>query len=160
MRGGIWVLGFFAALWSIAGILVEGLSPAWAVLPVAVSVGLLVWASRQSYPDEGGSARNVGRLVGIWSAIQGVAMFVTANVLVNMDRFWAVIPACVIIVGLHFLPLARGIPVRLYYATGAAMIAIGTIALVAPAWHLPLATGLGASIVLWLSVIGLVRQAR
>ncbi len=160
MRGGIWVLNIMAFVWVVAGVLLTGQPRWWLAVPAAVSVALLLWARRAAggapSPDSGD---HVGRVVGIWSAIEGVAIFVTANVLVNLHLPDAVMPAIAIIVGLHFFGLAKGIPVRLYYATGAALVAIGAIALAAPLWHMPLALGVTAAVVLWLSGVALVRSA-
>ena len=69
--------------------------------------------------------RSVGRIVGWASGLEGVAMFAAANIM-----NWAGCPtyficAGAVIVGLHFLPLARLLGVRLYYATGAALMALG-----------------------------------
>ena len=48
----------------------------------------------------------------------------------------------------RILPLARGIPMRIYYATGAALIDVGAIALLAPPFDPLLATGLMAGVIL------------
>jgi hypothetical protein len=160
MRGGIWVLNIMAFVWAAAGLYLTSHPLWWLVVPAAVSAALLVWAQRAlrevSPPATG---EHVGRVVGIWSAIEGVAIFVTANVLINMHRPDAVMPAIAIIVGLHFFGLAKGIPVRLYYATGAALVVTGIVALVAPPWHVPLALGVTAAVILWVSGIALVRSA-
>lgn len=159
MRGGVWVLNIMAFVWGAAGILVAHAPLWWMVVPAILSVASVLHAQRATHgqpPHVEGE--HVGRLVGIWTGIEGVAIFLAANVLINLHRPDAVMPAIAIIVGLHFLPLAKGIPVRLYYATGAALVAIGAVALVAPPWHLPLATGASAALVLWLSSAALVRE--
>jgi len=160
MRGGIWVLNIMAFVWVAAGMLLTARPIWWLAVPAAVSAALLLWAqcaARDLPPPEGGE--HVGRVVGIWSAIEGVAIFVTANVLVNLHRSDAVMPAIAIIVGLHFFGLAKGIPVRLYYATGAALVVVGAIAVVAPPWHMPIALGVTAAVALWASGVALVRNA-
>lgn len=161
MRGGIWVLNIFAAVWSAGGI-IAGHGPVWlAVLAVAISVALLFWASRQSVgtdnPIEGS---HVGRVVGIASAIEGVAIFIVANVLGNMHLQAFLLPAVAIIVGLHFIPLARWIPVRIYYWTGAGLIAVGMAGIAVPEANRAIVTGIAAAIVLWLSGIRLARYGR
>jgi hypothetical protein len=161
MRGGIWVLNIFAALWVVAGILSNHL-PIWlAVIPIAVSGGLLLWASRQPVGTGAPVAGDhVGRVVGIATAVEGVALFLVANILINLHLPTAVIPAAVIIVGLHFLPLARWIPVLLYYRTGGALIAVGALGLLLPPSDRAMATGTAAALVLWASGIMLVRRRR
>lgn len=161
MRGGIWVLTIFAAIWGAAGIVV-GHGPVWlAVVPVAISVALLLWASRQPVgtgnPVEGD---HVGRAIGIATAIEGVAMFLAANILINLHMPTLLMPVFAIIVGLHFLPLARWIPVPLYYRTGGALIAVGLAASFLPPEHRAIATGIAAALVLWASGILLIRRGR
>lgn len=161
MRNGLWVLNVFAAIWGLAGIVV-GHWPLWlTILPLALSAAILFAASRLKLgPNDPAARARIGRLVGIWSAVEGVAIFVTANVLINLHRPTALMPAIAIIVGLHFLPLARGIPVRLYYATGAALIALGLAALSLPPFGRALVTGLGAALIMWTSAIVLLRRGR
>jgi hypothetical protein len=157
MRFGIGVLCVFAAIWGVAGVLVDKMPAAWTALPIAVSLTVLAYALR--HPDSRAEPRpHVGRLVGIWSGIEGVAMFVAANVLIATHHREALMPAFAIIVGAHFLPLARGIPVRLYYLTGAALVAVGIAGLLAPL-QVPLFVGASAAVILWASAIALARGA-
>jgi hypothetical protein len=161
MRGGIWVLNMMAAVWGVAAVMVGHASIWLVVVPVAISVALLLWSRRQSVgtgaPVEGD---HVGRVVGIATAIEGVAIFVVANVLMNMHLPTLVMPAIAIIVGLHFIPLARWIPVSLYYRTGAGLIVIGLATCFFPPEHRAVATGVAAALTLWLSGVLLVRQGR
>jgi uncharacterized membrane protein len=64
-------------------------------------------------------------IVGIASAAEGVAIFVTAMVLLNLGRRDLVVPAVAIIVGLHFLPLALWLPAPIFYIPAALLVAIG-----------------------------------
>lgn len=161
MRGAIWVLAVFAAIWGAAGVLVGHL-PAWlAIVPVAVSGGLLLWARGQSVgtgnPVEGD---HVGRVVGIATAVEGVAIFLVANVLINLHQPTALMPAIAVIVGLHFLPLARWIPVPVYYLTGGALVVIGLAAMLMPPGDRAIVTGFAAAAALWVSLLLLVRYGR
>jgi hypothetical protein len=157
MRFGIVVLCVFAAIWGAAGVLVGNRPEAWIALPIVVSAVVLTyaWGRPEAKVEKG---PHVGRLVGIWSGVEGAAMFVAANVLINTHHRDALMPAFAIIVGLHFLPLARGIPVRSYYLTGAALVAVGAIALLAPL-NGPLFVGVAAAVILWASAIALARGA-
>ena len=159
MRNALWVLCFFAAIWAVAGVLVDGAPTWWIGPPIVLSAAILIFALRRAGGRQE-SAPHVGRLIGIWSAVEGVAMFVAANVLVNLHLRQAIMPVFAIIVGLHFLPLARGIPARLYYATGAGLIVVGIAALMAPPWHLPLLVGGAAAAILWASAAASVLGAR
>lgn len=161
MRSGIWVLNIFAALWGVAGIMV-GQLPSWlAFLPVALSGALLLWASRQPIGTGNPVAGNhVGRVVGIATAFEVVAIVATEYVLIHLHLPTALMPAVVIIVGLHFIPLARWIPVPLYYRTGGALIGVGLLALLLPSSDRAIASGIGAALVLWASGIMMVRRGR
>ena len=161
MRGGIWVLSFFAAVWGVAGISV-GQMPMWlAVIPLGISGALLLWAHRQPV----GSAKpvgneHVGRIVGVATAVEGIAIFVTANILINLHLPTLLMPAIAIIVGLHFLPLARGIPAPLYYRTGGALIAVGLAAMLLSPPNRAIATGVAAALVLWASALAWILRVR
>lgn len=159
MRGGIWVLNIFAAIWFAVGATGAGLP--WAVLlvPLCISGALLGWGLRSAGVEP---SRNpdAGRLVGIWSGVEGVAIFVAVTVCQNIGARDAIVPVIAIIVGLHFLPLARGIPVPLYYATGSALVALGLGALLLPGPERMETTGLVAAVIMWISAAVLIRQAK
>ena len=159
MRGGIWVLNIFAALWFVVGAVGAGLPWGMLAVPAVISGALIGWGLRTTGAEPPRNP-NVGRLVGIWSAVEGVAIFIAANVCMNIGAHDAVVPAIAIIVGLHFLPLARGIPLPLYYATGAALAAVGLAALLLPGPERMGVTGLGAAAILWVSCVLLIRQAQ
>jgi hypothetical protein len=146
------VLNLFAALWAWAGLRLSGVAPGLCLVPVAVSLALLAWGWRGAglVPARG---KHVGKVVGLWTAMELVALFITANVLENVHRPDLLLPFGAIIVGLHFFPLARGIPVRLYHATGAGLVLTGLLGLVLPPFERPLAVGLGAAVVLWATAL-------
>lgn len=90
--------------------------------------------------------------MGIASAVEGVAIFAAVTVLVNLGRRDLIAPAVAIIVGVHFLPLARWFPAPIYYLTAALLVAVGMAG--AGVQNLParvLTVGIGAAAVLWLS---------
>ena len=115
------IMGVFGAVWWIIGVTAYGRAavPLYGVgLVIAAAIIVTAWwrrsRSRSPSPEE---ERRQGRLVGIASAVEGVLIFLAVNVLVNVKRPDLIAPAAAIIVGLHFLPLARWLPARLYYAT-------------------------------------------
>ena len=157
MRVAILVLCMFAAIWGVAAVLVDNMPTPWIALPVAVSAVVLVYALR-SPSSKTKPGAHVGRLVGIWSGVEGAAMFVAANLLISSHHREALMSVFAMIVGAHFLPLARGIPVRLYYLTGTALVAVGIAGLLAPL-QVPLFVGASAAVILWASAIALARGA-
>ena len=161
MRAGIWVLNIFAALWAVAAIVVGHLPTGLAILPIAISVVLLMWGSRQPIgtgnPIQG---NHVGRVVGIATGVEIVALIIASNVLLHLHLPSAVIPVSVIIVGLHFFPLARYIPVKTYYWTSGGLLVVGLVGLAFSPSQQGAASGFAASLVLWASGIALVRRGR
>jgi hypothetical protein len=153
------VLTVFAALWAWAALLFSGAAPGLNAIPIAVSLALLVsgWRASGVFPTRG---RHVGSVVGLWSGIEVVALVVSVNVLQHFQRADLMFPLAAIIVGLHFFPLARGIPVRLYYGTGAGLVAAGLVGLLLPAAQRPVAVGIGAALVLWATALAIVLQGR
>ena len=152
------VLCGFGALWAVGGLVALG-SPAWAWAgPVVLGAGVAAWCLRAAGALPARSRaerRRIARLVGVWSAVEGALIVGVDNVLANTGRVRDVLPATAVIVGLHFLPLARGIPQPAYYATGAALVALGVVglALADPyAWAL---AGFGSALVLWLASVGI-----
>lgn len=159
MRIALFVLAVFAALWAWAAIQFSGGAPGLVVVPIAISLALLAlgWRGSGMVPSRG---RHVGRVVGLWSAIEVAALLVTANVLENIDRGDLMMPLGAIIVGLHFFPLARGIPVRFYHVTGAGLVFAGLVGLLLPAGERPMSVGIGAALILWGTALVFVLRGR
>ncbi len=113
----------------------------------------------------------VGKRIGMWFGIVfgvEILLIALASILLSnfqLDRFIA--PAVALIVGIHFLPLARLFRVPAYYLTGALLSVLALIALGALLLGLPLAgsspynwslfVGLGATLVLWLTALYITR---
>ena len=159
VRIALLVLALFAAAWAWAAIELSGAPSSLVVIPVAISLALLAsgWRGSGLFPARG---RHVGKVVGLWSTIEVAALLVTANVLEHLHRADLMMPLGAIIVGLHFFPLARGIPARLYHATGAGLVFAGLIGLLLPAAERPLVVGIGAALVLWATALVIVLRGR
>lgn len=169
--GGIWALGCTSVF--------EGaLAPILFASSVAVT-GILLVASlslrraahrlprRRLEPAKAHRIRRRFRLVNIGQGLS-IGIVVFAGVLFGHPEW--VPAAIVLIVGLHFFPLATLFRAPLYYATGAALCLasgatpiLATLSGVAAAWQV--VPGLGAAIVLWTTsavavTIGLVSSRR
>ena len=152
--GAIIVMSAFAAIWWTISAAQSGRGSLMIYAFAIVISGLMValaWrhGGRSVAPEE---QRRRGRIVGIASAAEGVAIFAAVSFLVKLGRRDLIAPAVAIIVGLHFLPLARWFPAPLYYLTGAMLVVIGMAGAVVQ--DLPsriLTVGIGAAAVLWLS---------
>ena len=107
-----------------------------------------------------GRGPHAGKVVGLWSTIEILALVVTANALEYVHRADLMLPAAAIIVGLHFFPLARGIPARLYFATGGGLLLAGIVGLVLPPNERAAIVGFSAALVLWATALAIVVRAR
>lgn len=153
-NGAILVMSTFAAIWWIVGAAQFGRGSLMMYAVGIVISGLMValdWrrGGRSAAPEE---RKRRGRIVGIASAVEGVAIFAAVILLVNLGRRDLIAPAVAVVVGLHFLPLARWLPAPIYYLTGALLVAVGMAGAVVQ--DLPariLAVCIGAAAVLWLS---------
>ena len=161
MRVAIIVLNLFAAIWGAAAILTAGY-PRWLIAaPILLSVVLTIWSRRAlAHLGPRTDGARIGRLVGICSAVEGIVIFATANLLTNMGMADAIGPAIAIIVGLHFLPLAYGLPARIYYLTGGAMVVAGAAALLLPGPERLPAAGIAAAGILWASAVAVILRNR
>jgi hypothetical protein len=160
---GAMIMSVFAAIWWILGIQATG-HRSWLLIlfPLLVTGAIILVAARgpRSAPSPGNS--RIGRVVGIASGIEGLLIFLAANVLMNTGKGSFLVPAIAIIVGLHFLPLARWIPVRSYYLIGLLMVALGLLGIALPDLNtriLWVSTG-SAAILWWASIGSLFRMHR
>jgi hypothetical protein len=148
MRAGYWVVAVFGAAWAGAGLLVAGYPAVALIAPLAVSAALLLWAYKEPSAAAGMSPQ-VRKVIVRWSLVEAGAIALASNLLSRMHRTDGMFSAVAVIVGLHFFPLARGIPVRQYYATGAALILVGLGGMLLPAPERPISIGLSAAVILW-----------
>lgn len=154
-RGGaILVLSAFAAIWWVIGAAQSGRgSPITYAVGIGIS-GLIVvldWR-RGGRPAPREERKRRGRILGMASAVEGAAIFAAVIVLAKLGRRDLIAPAVAIIVGVHFLPIARWLPAPIYYLTAAMLIAIGMAGAGVPDLPVRVMTiGFGAATVLWLS---------
>src|ERR1700750_1706447 len=111
MRAGYWVVAVFGAAWAGAGLLVAGYPAVVLLAPLAISAALLFWAYNEPSSARGMSP-HARKLIARGSLVEGAAIVIVSNLLTRMHRADCMFSAVAVIVGLHFLPLARGIPVR------------------------------------------------
>jgi hypothetical protein len=156
------IMSIFAAIWWIVGGRASGFPAViWFGVPLLVSGTMLVLAWRRSSSGGPAPAPNAGRVVGIASAAEGVLIFAAANVLVNTGHADWMAPVIAIIVGLHFLPIARWLPARSYYLTAALLVAVGGIGLALPAGRPRTAVvTVGAACILWLTSASVLYRLR
>jgi len=152
--GGVWIgiWSFFAIPGSIISLAAVALG----------TIGVFAFAFRRyrryrsalEARGDSPSRRRADRLFNIVNAGQWVVIVVGANVLANIRMAEWIIPFAMLVIGLHFLPLARIFANPPHYLTGGALI------LLSIAYPLLLPDGpgdpagcLGAGLILWASAL-------
>jgi hypothetical protein len=172
--GGLF-LALFGGLWMLAAL--DASSLIWIVTCVLLPTSLLVvWAiglllaSAQARtleppprPEEQVQARRIGRRFGIVFMIEFALIALAANVLGALGRMDWLMFAIALIVGVHFLPLARIFDYRLYYWTGGVEIGVALLIAALLRHHLAAADplfGLAMAMSLWITVIVVLLHGR
>lgn len=143
----------FAAAWWMMGLGLQAPVGQLVVGPV-VSVAMILYARRRLKNAPPATADWVAkrRRIIAWAlAGEGVAIAVVSNLLVRAGLIAFIVPAVAIIVGLHFLPLAKLFQVKIYYVAGALITLAGLAGLAVDAPHRALVTGLASAVLLWLT---------
>jgi len=149
------ILAAFGALWCAMGLAAwRGGVDAIVVSPAIVAIAIAIAAiqvSRRTPPRDPAVNRRVQRVVGVASAIEGIAIFIAANVLANIGRADLVMPAIAVIVGLHFIPIAHasGRPAFLYVMMALMLALAGASLLLPPTSIRDEVVGFGAALLLW-----------
>jgi len=172
MIGGAIILTLFAAFWSIIALANWVARPSWTI-PAAIlaTIALLAMSASRISATRGieslddpiaeAQGKRAGMLFGIIFSVEGVIIFLCSIVLANEHlEIWIPI-GIALIVGVHFLPLARVFEVPLYYGTGVFCVlgVLGCALIGDPGLRL-LSAGLTMAVVLWGSVILILFQTR
>lgn len=152
--GGAWL-----ALWAYS----EFSPPYFALSTVAAGgLALLSWsfatyrrnAEALRQESETAEAKRRSRLFNLINAGQWVFIFIAANVLAKAQHPDLILPAIILIVGIHFFPLARLFSYRPHYITGFALVLLAVGYPMLAAEGAQSASGaLGTGVVLWLSAV-------
>jgi hypothetical protein len=149
--GAVWLEG-----WATKA---EAGAPAFAVIAVlALALLAVAWRRYRRYAPalarEKGTPerRRAKRVFNIVNAVQWTAIFIFAQVLINLGKGAWIIPMAIAVIGLHFLPLAHVFKNPPHYVTGLAMVAFaGLYPLLASGGPTSPVGLLGAGLILWLS---------
>lgn len=174
---GVLFMAFFGTLWAYTGIMgLQGWGSPW-LLTVALAIGFLLVLSgfslihvSKEFPDgvssrEGNNSRKMRKWFNIIFAGEGIAIGIAiavCNVVGHTENIPIVIA---IIVGLHFLPLARLFRVSIYYYTGILLCVVPVITWLFIPETATLsghelnaymsAVGLGSAFILWVTSIAI-----
>ncbi len=106
------------------------------------------------------ASERAGRVI-LWSSIgEGVGLFVAANLVENLGHPEMLLPAMALVVGLHFLPMAYGVPFVPFYVLGLALVAAGLVGLVLAHGAGGAIAGFSAALALLLAAVLAVRRDR
>ncbi|KPL60925.1 DUF7010 family protein [Rossellomorea vietnamensis] len=127
---GVLFMAFFGTLWAYTGIMgLQGWGSPW-LLTVALAIGFLLVLSgfslihaSKKFPDgvsspEWNNSRKMRKWFNIIFAGEGIAIGIAIAVCNAVGHTENIPIVIAIIVGLHFLPLARLFRVKIYYYTG------------------------------------------
>lgn len=172
LLAGAAIFTVFGALWVVMALIHWSARPGWclpAVLMAAITLlGLCIArlsASRHIRRDDNplafAAGKRAGMLFGIIFGIEAGLIALCAIVLAHRGlELWIPIVAALII-GIHFLPLAKIFQVPLYYGTGVLMVLGVAGCLIIPDFALRLlCMGLMMTAVLWGSALVLLWQTR
>lgn len=166
------ILGAFGAFWCLTALLNWDARPAW-VIPAAISISIALLglcvvrllATRRIRSTDDPVAAAAGKRAGIWFGVifgTEIVLIAASSVVLGSIGHALWIPIAVaLIVGIHFLPLARVFAAPIYCGTGIFCV-LGTLAcLPIPGINLRLlCVGLVMAAVLWTTSLLLLWRTR
>jgi hypothetical protein len=112
-------------------------------------------------PGEGIVPSKQAEKVIMWSSMaEGVGLFVAAQTTISLRHREMLLPAMALVVGLHFLPMARAIPFRPFYVLGIALLAASAAGFALGGTGGAKLAGFAGTIALWAAAILAVARER
>lgn len=152
------IMGGFGAVWLALGMVSAGVPVRIAIAAVIPGFVLITWVGatvRRRLPKLSGpespEKKQMMRAFAVVNVVQWVAIFGTSKLLENWRLDGWIVSAIVLIVGAHFLPLARIFGSRQHVVTGAALMFCAAAAVVLPASLRDAVECVGAGVILWAS---------
>jgi hypothetical protein len=129
-----------------------------AIMLVILVVALRTWGAND--PELLGRGQNPGRVIGIASAVEGVALVAAVMVMSKLGWQTLLPPVIAIIIGLHFVLIARGLRANVYYLPVALLMALGAIGFALPVLRERLTVVyVGTACALWLTAAAVLRSS-
>jgi hypothetical protein len=163
---GATIVGGFGAVWLAMGMASAGVPVRVGiavVLPVFVLIAFLGSAARRRLPKFAGpegpepespKKKEMMRAFYMVNIAQWLAIFGTVNLLRNLHLDAWIVSSIVMIVGAHFIPLARIFQTPQHLKTGIAMMICAAVAIVLPVSVRDTVECLSAGVILWTSAAG------
>jgi hypothetical protein len=157
MKIGVAILSVMAGIWAAWSSYARH-SGQWAYVGVAVIalVPMALMMNRRFGPRTKSQARRIGRLVGLASFAEVAVIVIGVQMLAHAGRPDLIVCLVAAAVGLHFLPLARWMPMPRYYACGLALVIAASVGIVIPGDLRVLLVAGTASAILWLTALSIV----
>jgi hypothetical protein len=163
---GATITGGFGAVWLALGMTAAGVPVSIAmavVVPVFVLIACLALAVRRRLPKFSGAEtpekKQKMRAFAVVNVVEWLAIFGTINLLRNLHLDAWIVSAIVLIVGAHFLPLARIFGARQHVVTGTAMMLCAAVAVVLPGSVRDVVECVVAGLILWASAAAALNAA-
>ncbi len=152
------VIAGYGAAWWILGIVLTGRAAAPGYAIGLLAFALLLTAAwlrkRDESPERRRERAKRGHIIGIVTGVQAVLLVLALYVLRHASRTDLMAPVAAMIMGLHFLALARLFPAVVYYCTSGLLVGLGVAGLFLTAGNVRLLTvSIGAACLLWLTCI-------
>lgn len=179
IASGIFFLAFFGAFWGLLGtafmsgvLHVVALILTGVVTLVFFGIAIMLIRYAHSLPETLSQEDSAtGKRISLWFGIVfGAEMVLIALASILLSHFQLsnfIAPVVALIVGIHFLPLARLFHVPAYYIIGTQLSVLGLVAIAALLLGLQIAgpspqnwsafVGIGATLILWLTVLYIAR---
>ena len=154
MKIGVAILSVMAGIWAGWGLYAAHFGR-WAYVGAAIIalVPMLLMMRRRFLARTRDDGRRIGRLVGLASFAEVVAIVAGVQVLAHLGRPDLIVCLIAGVVGLHFLPLARWMPMPRYYLSGLALVVAAGVGVLLPAdYRIPSVAG-AASAILWITAL-------
>jgi hypothetical protein len=156
--GGL-IMGFFGTVFAAATLALEfdwrGTSIG---VPFAAFAAIAAIVTIRAPGQRAARSPHAKRVI-IWSTIgEGLGLVVAANVVINTGHAEWLLPVTALVVGLHFLPMAHGIPFRPFYWIGSALVLAATIGFALSQTVGGKISGLTAAAALWIAAVVAVRR--
>lgn len=164
-RGAI-IMGFFGAVFAALTMHLQWhVSGAMLAVPFIVFVAIGAAAAHTMRLEGDGIVLSAATKKALmWSSTaEGIGIFLVSNILINLHRPDLLLPGMALVVGLHFLPIARAAAFRPFYVLGAFLLVSALVGFLAAAPAGGEIAGIAAALSLWfasLAAIGRDRQAK
>jgi hypothetical protein len=157
MKVGIAILSMMAAIWA-AWSLYAGHGPSWTYVgAVGIALVPLVLMTTRRFPrGTKDDARRKGLVVGLASFVEIAAIIGGIQWVARAGRPDLIVCVIAAVVGCHFIPLARWLPMPKYYFTGPALMAAAGAGVALPAEYRVVVVAGVAAAILWLTALAMV----